>query len=101
MKYPSTFAAIAPMSGKTSHIQFISDSACKLAGLPIWIFHSKDDEIVDVNETRQIVKRLDQCKVSYLLSIVDGHKHWQTSWEVYGEDKIYEWFFGYRRHLSN
>lgn len=98
MKHPSTFAAVAPISGKTSHIQFISDSACKLAGLPIWIFHGNDDEVVDVNETRQIAKRLDQCNVGYSLSIYEGHKHWQTPWEVYGEDKIYSWFLQCKRH---
>ena len=98
MKHPSIFAAIAPISGKTSHMQFILDSACKLTGLPIWIFHGKADEIVDVKETYQIAKRLDQCNVSYSLSIFDGHKHWQTPWEVYGEDKIYSWFLGCKRH---
>jgi hypothetical protein len=98
MKYPSTFAAIAPISGKTSHIQFISDSACRLAGVPIWVFHDKDDEIVDVNETYQIASRLDKCKVNYSLSILDGHKHWQTSWEVYGDDKLYNWFLECKRH---
>jgi predicted peptidase len=100
MKYPSTFAAIAPISGKTSHIHFISDSACKLAGVPIWVFHGKDDEIVDVNETHQIASRLDECKVNYSLSILDGHRHWQTPWEVYGEDKIYNWFLGCKRHRT-
>jgi predicted peptidase len=68
MKHPSAFAAIAPISGKTSHIQFISDSACTLAGLPIWIFHDKDDEVVDVSETYNIGRNLDQCKVSYPLN---------------------------------
>lgn len=100
MKHPSTFAAIAPISGKTSHIQFISDSACKLAGIPIWIFHGKADEIVDVQETYQIAKRLDQCNVSYSLSLFDGHKHWQTPWEVYGEDKIYSWFLECQKHQT-
>jgi antitoxin component YwqK of YwqJK toxin-antitoxin module len=100
MKHPSTFAAIAPISGKTSHLQFIMDSACKLAGIPIWMFHGKDDEIVDVKETHQIAKRLDQCNVSYSLSIFDGHKHWQTPWEVYGEDTIYRWFLRCTRHQT-
>jgi hypothetical protein len=100
IKHPSTFAAIAPISGKTSHIQFISDSACKLAGLPIWIFHGKDDEVVDVEETHKIVKRLDQCNINYSLSIFDGHRHWQTPWEVYGEEKIYSWFLQCKRHQT-
>jgi predicted peptidase len=100
LKYPSTFAAIAPVSGKTSHIQFISDSACNLAGIPMWIFHGKDDEIVDVKETHQIAMRLDQCNVSYSLSIFAGHRHWQTQWEVYGEETIYSWFLGCRKHQT-
>lgn len=98
MQHPTTFAAIAPISGKTSHIQFILESACKLAGTPIWMFHGKDDEVVDVNETYQIAKRLDQCNVKYSLSLFEGHKHWQTPWEVYAEDAIYSWFLGCKRH---
>jgi predicted peptidase len=101
MKHPSAFAAIAPICGKTSHIQFTSDSACKLAGIPIWIFHGKDDEVVDVNETYQIARRLDECNVNYSLSIFDGQTHWQTPWEVYGEDKIYRWFLTCKRHEGN
>jgi predicted esterase len=97
MKYPTTFAAIAPISGKTSHMQFLSDSACTLAGTPIWIFHGKADEIVDVNETYQIARRLDQCNVTYSLSIFDGQKHWQTPWEVYGGDELYGWFLQWRK----
>lgn len=98
MKHPSTFAAIAPISGKTAHIQFISDSACTLATVPIWIFHGKDDGVVDVKETYQIAKRLDECNVSYSLSLFAGQKHMQTSWEVYGEDEIYNWFLKCKRH---
>jgi hypothetical protein len=100
MKYPSTFAAIAPISGKTSHLQFIMDSACTLAGLPIWIFHGTGDEIVDINETYQIAKKLDQCNVKYSLSTFEGYTHWQTQWEVYGEDKIYSWFLECQRHQT-
>jgi predicted esterase len=98
MKHPSTFAAIAPISGKTSHLQFIMDSANTLARIPIWIVHGTGDEIVDVAETYRIAKRLDQCNVNYSLSTFEGYKHWQTQWEVYGEDKIYSWFLKCQRH---
>jgi hypothetical protein len=100
MKHPSTFAAIAPISGKTSHLQFIMDNACRLAGIPIWMFHGTGDEIVDINETYQIAKKLDQCNVKYSLSILQGYTHWQTQWEVYGEDKIYSWFLECQRHRT-
>ncbi len=101
MKYPSTFAAIAPISGKTSHLQFLMDNACNLAGIPIWMFHGKADEIVDINETYQIAGKLDQCNVTYSLSAFEGYKHWQTQWEVYGGEKIYNWFLGCRRDQTN
>ena len=101
MKHPSTFAAIAPISGRTSNLQFLMDSACTLAGIPIWIFHGTGDEIVDVTETYQIAKKLDQCNVDYSLSAFEDHKHWQTQWEVYGEDKIYSWFLKCKRHQDN
>jgi predicted peptidase len=97
MKYPSTFAAIAPISGKTLDLQFISDNVSKLAGIPIWIFHGTADEIVDVSETYQIVKLLDQCDIKYSLSIFEGYKHWQPAWEVYGGDEIYKWFLQFKR----
>jgi antitoxin component YwqK of YwqJK toxin-antitoxin module/predicted esterase len=100
MKHPSIFAAIAPISGKTSHLQFLRDSACKLAGIPIWVFHGTGDEIVDVNETYQIVKKLDQCNIKYSLSTFEGYKHWQTQWEVYAEDNIYTWFLGCKKHQT-
>jgi predicted esterase len=100
MKHPSTFAAVAPISGKTSHIQFMLDSACRLTGVPIWVFHGADDEIVDVKETHQIAARLDECKVNYSISIFDGHRHWQTAWEVYAEDRIYSWFLEFRRRRT-
>lgn len=99
MKHPSTFAAIAPMCGKTSHIQFISDNACQLAAVPIWIFHSKDDEIVDIQETDDIARRLDQCGVAYSLSLFERNRHWQTG-DVYGGDELYRWFLTCERHRS-
>ncbi len=97
MKYPSTFAAIAPISGRTFNLQFLSDNVSKLAGKPIWIFHGKDDEIVDVSETYQIAKQLDQCDIKYSLSVFEGYRHWQPAWEVYAGDEIYNWFLQWKR----
>lgn len=100
MKHPSTFAAIAPISGRTSNLQFLSDNVSKLGGIPIWIFHGKDDEIVDVSETYQIARLLDQCDIKYSLSVFEGYKHWQPAWEVYAGDDIYSWFLQFRRQRS-
>jgi pimeloyl-ACP methyl ester carboxylesterase len=95
--HPSTFAAIAPIRGKSSYMQLMVDSVRNLAGIPIWIFHGLADEIVDVNESLQMAKRLEHCGVKYRLSVFDGHKHWQTPWEVYGSDEVYSWFLQWKK----
>jgi dipeptidyl aminopeptidase/acylaminoacyl peptidase len=41
MKYPEKFAAIAPISGFTRHMDFIKQNIDKLIDIPIWAFHGK------------------------------------------------------------
>jgi hypothetical protein len=100
MKHPSTFAAIAPISARVLNLQYISDNVSRLAGMPIWIFHGKDDEIVDVSEACQIARLLDQCDIKYSLSVFEGYRHWQPAWEVYGGDEIYSWFLQFKRQQA-
>jgi pimeloyl-ACP methyl ester carboxylesterase len=97
IKHPSIFAAIAPISGRSSYMQLMADSVRNLAGIPIWIFHGSVDEIVDVNESLEMAKRLEHCGVKYRLSVFEGHKHWQTPWEVYGRDEVYGWFLQWKK----
>jgi pimeloyl-ACP methyl ester carboxylesterase len=98
MKHPSMFAAIAPFSGRVFNLRFIPDNVCALAGTPIWIFHGRDDEIVDIAETYRIAGLLDRCGIKYRLSVFEGYKHWQPAWEVYAGDEIYGWFLQHRRN---
>jgi hypothetical protein len=100
MKHPTTFAAIAPISGKVRNLQYISENVCRLAGVPIWMFHGQNDEIVDVSETYHVAKLLDLCHVRYSLSIFEGYRHWQPAWEVYAGDEIYSWFLQFRRQQA-
>jgi len=46
IKYPEKFAAIAPMSGFTRHIDYIIKNTDKLIYIPIWAFHGKIDKVV-------------------------------------------------------
>jgi len=58
IKYPEKFAAIAPMSGFTSHIDYIYKSSDNLIDIPIWAFHGVIDETVPVEETDRMVDKL-------------------------------------------
>jgi len=42
-RYPETFAAIAPISGFTSHVDYIDKNIDKLLDMPVWAFHGKLD----------------------------------------------------------
>ena len=57
-KYPDKFAAIAPMSGFTSHMDFIDNNIERLIEIPTWAFHGKTDIVVPFEETERIIKKL-------------------------------------------
>jgi predicted peptidase len=58
IKYPDKFAAIAPMSGFTSHIDFIDKNTNDLNNIPIWAFHGEIDMTVLVEETDRIIEKV-------------------------------------------
>ncbi len=90
-KYPDRFKAIAPMSGFTRHMNYISENIDNLKNTPIWAFHGELDKVVPVEETDFLMSKL-KCmnnSVRYLREKDVGH--W-IHWSVYPENEIYDWF---------
>ncbi|MDH5235886.1 MAG: alpha/beta hydrolase-fold protein, partial [Gemmatimonadota bacterium] len=58
-RYPGMFAAIAPISGFTSHLDYIDNNIDKLIDVPVWAFHGKLDTVVPFEETERIVRLLE------------------------------------------
>ena len=58
MKYPEKLAAIAPMSGSTRHMHYISNNTDKQNNIPILAFHGKNDKIVEFEDTEWIINKL-------------------------------------------
>jgi hypothetical protein len=54
IKYPEKFAAIAPMSGFTRHIDYVIQNTDKLIDIPVWAFHGKIDKVVQFEDDKQI-----------------------------------------------
>ena len=81
-RYPDTFAAIAPMSGFTSHLDFIDEHIDRLANMPIWAFHGGLDTVVPFEETERIVKRLERRNRNLRFSAEPDIGHW-IHWQVY------------------
>ncbi len=86
--HPETFAALVPIAGFVDRIPMIEN--CKLKDVPIRIFHGLLDDVVDVNYSITIYKRLQKCNPNIELTIFDDANH--DSWtRVYDDPKIYEW----------
>ncbi len=95
-RYPDRFAAIAPMSGFTGHMQYIDEHLDRLLTMPIWAFHGSQDTVVPVEETERIVRRL-KGRNPYLRSTLDPNLGHEIHWKVYPNQEIYGWLLGHRR----
>ncbi len=99
-KYPDIFAAIAPMSGFTSHMDFIDNNIDKLTNIPIWAFHGKIDNVVPFEETERIIKKLEGKNKDLIFTIEPEVGHW-INWLVYPNQELYDWFLKHDKRLKN
>jgi pimeloyl-ACP methyl ester carboxylesterase len=96
IKYPEKFAAIAPMSGFTSHIDYIYKNSDNLRAIPIWAFHGVIDETVPVEETDRMIEKLKGKNKSLKYTRLPEIGHW-IQWLVYPEQELYDWFLKYKK----
>lgn len=90
-KYPDKFAAIAPMSGFTRHMNYISENINKLKNIPIWAFHGELDNVVPVEETDYLISKLLVINNHVKYAREKDVGHW-IHWQVYPGNELYDWF---------
>ena len=98
-KYHDKFAAIAPISGFTSHIEYIYDNVDKLIDMPIWAFHGKIDMVVPFEETERIVRLLKWKNKELRFTIKKDFGH-GIDWLVYPKQELYDWFLKYDKRFK-
>lgn len=88
--HPDMFAAVVPIAGFVDRVPMIEN--CKIAKVPIRIFHGLLDDVVDVDYSITIYKKLKSCNADIALTIFDdaGHESWTR---VYDNKQIYDWMF--------
>jgi predicted peptidase len=96
-KFPNRFAAIAPMCGFTSHIEFIGTNVDRLIDIPIWAFHGQDDRVVSVEETERMIEELHERNKDLQVTIEPSVGH-GIYWSVYPDTGLYDWFL---RHSTS
>ncbi len=86
--HPDMFAALVPIAGFVDRVPMIEN--CKIKNIPTRIFHGLLDNVVDVNYSIAIYKKLRPCSIDIELTIFDDANH--DSWSrVYDNSEIYEW----------
>jgi pimeloyl-ACP methyl ester carboxylesterase len=95
-RYPGIFAAIAPISGFTSHMDFIDAHLDELADMPIWAFHGKKDTVVPFEETERIVGKLEARNKNLKFSAEPDFGH-SLHWQIYPGREIYDWLLQFDR----
>jgi predicted peptidase len=93
-RYPRTFAAIAPISGFTSHLDYIDNNVDKLLDMPVWAFHGKLDTVVPFEETERIVRRIEGRNRNLRFTAEPDLGH-EIHWQIYPGREIYDWFLRY------
>ncbi|MNQ08767.1 Phospholipase/Carboxylesterase [compost metagenome] len=88
--HPETFAALVPIAGFVDRVPMIED--CKIKDIPTQIFHGLLDDVVNVDYSITIYKKLKSCNANVELTLFDDANH--DSWSrVYDNQNIYDWMF--------
>nr|WP_315165526.1 prolyl oligopeptidase family serine peptidase [uncultured Flavobacterium sp.] len=96
--HPETFAALVPIAGYVDRIPMIEN--CKIAAIPTRIFHGLLDDVVNVEYSIAMYKKLKTCNNNVALTIFDDANH--NSWtRVYDNQEIYDWMFKQTKNRQN
>ncbi len=83
MAYPNLFAAIAPCCG--GGMAWNAD----VLTMPIWTFHGKNDTVVSLNQTLEMIEQLKDNNPSFKYTLYDGVGH--DSWTKAFSEELLEW----------
>jgi predicted esterase len=90
-KFPSVFAAIAPVCGGGDTTQVM-----KLKHLPVWCFHGAKDDVVNPEQSYRMVRALKKFNPDVKLTVYPDAKH--DSWTAtYNNDSLYTWMLQHKK----
>ena len=93
---PYRFAAIAPVCGWSHPVEF-----CKIAHIPIWIFHGAKDNVVPLNFSEQIVQQSKSCGDANLKFTIYPEANHDAWTETYNNEELYKWFLEHSLDKTN
>jgi len=92
MDYPDRFAAIVPLCGGVNDGDTANIS--KLRQLPIWTFHGTADDMIPIDETERVVRKLEAYgHIKFTCLQNEGH----AIQYLYEDNKIFDWLLQHRK----
>lgn len=89
--FPTRYAAIVPIAGGGD-----GRDAARLINMPIWAFHGEADDVVNVSQSKNMVKAVTDAGGHPQLTLYPNVGHW--SWGIaYADPDLYTWLFQQRR----
>ena len=93
--HPELFAAVVPVCGFVNRWEM--NSVCNIKTIPTHIYHGLLDDVVTVDYSINVYKKLKACNGNVELTIFDDANH--DSWSrVYDNPEIYDWML---RQIKN
>jgi predicted peptidase len=90
-RFPGRFAAAVPICGGGDWHRVSTFSR-----VPIWAFHGRKDDVVPVEQSRNMINALQEAGGEPRYTEYKRVKH--NSWEdAYQEEELLKWIFGHRR----
>ena len=88
---PNYFAAAVPICGGGDKVQ-----AANLNKVNIWAWHGKDNTVIDVTKSQQMVKAIQAQKGNIKYTEIKGRGH--DSWlDVWNHKELWEWLYNQRK----
>jgi predicted peptidase len=89
--YPDRFAAVVLISGGGNPVP-----ACRLRSVPVWLVHGRKDDVIPVEESELLARRLEACGGRVRLTVYPdvGHDAWSQTYEDPG---FLNWLLAQRR----
>ncbi|MBS7614799.1 alpha/beta hydrolase [Candidatus Bathyarchaeota archaeon] len=97
--YPDLFAAVVPICGGMIHDKDVSEQIKGLKDVPIWIFHGAKDEVVSVENSKELYEALKKLGGKVKLTIYPdlGHDSWTVT---YDNPNLYKWLLKQKKQTK-
>ncbi len=90
--YPDVPAALFSAGGfYTFEVPSVPPNICEISEIPIWVVHSKADEVVSIELESVIVDAIRDCGGNVEFTIYEDATHDQTFDRAFNDPALYEW----------